>query len=150
MAQYQKALDGTDISPPFFMISPYDDAKVDAAGLAYREIAEGTRPLTDMPEMADMFRDDALALLGFEAGANLDAKGIVQHRCGTCHAGNFPGISRNNFDVADFPNNLTPNMRDKILLRISMPETSRFRMPPLMFSKLNDEQVTAIETALHP
>lgn len=150
MAQYQKALDGTDISPPFYMISPYDEAKVDAAGLAYQEILDGTRPQTDMPEMTHMFRDDAIGYLGFEAGSNLDAKGIVNHRCGTCHAGNFPGISRNNFNVADFPDNLTPDMRAKVLLRVSMPETSRFRMPPLMFSKLNDQQVTAIETALHP
>lgn len=150
MEQYNRALAGTEISTPFFMISPYDEAKVDAAGLAYQEILSGTRPQTDMPEMTELFREDAKGLLGFEAGSNLDAKGIVQHRCGTCHAGNFPGISRNNFDVADFPNNLTPDMRDKILLRISMPETSRFRMPPMIFSKLNDEQVSAIEAAIHP
>lgn len=150
MEQYNRALAGTEISTPFYMISPYDEAKVDAAGLAYQEILAGTRPQTDMPEMTHLFKDDALGFLGFEAGQNLDAKGIVQHRCGTCHAGNFPGISRNNFNVADFPDNLSPDMRDKILLRISMPETSRFRMPPLMFSKLSDEQVSAIEAEIHP
>ena len=144
------ALRGTEISTPFYMISPYDEAKVDEAGLAYQEVLTGTRPQVDMPEMTELFRTEAMPLLGFEAGAGLDAKGIVDHRCGTCHNGDFPGISRNNFDVADFPDNLSPAMRDKILLRITMPETSRFRMPPMIFSKLTDEQVTAIETAIHP
>ena len=148
LEQYNRSIAGTEISTPYFKIDPYDPAKVDAAGLAYREILEGTRPTADMPEMTHMFSDEALEHLGFTAAANLDAKGIINHRCGTCHNGTFPGISRNNFNVADFPDNLSPEMRDKILLRINMPETSRFRMPPVMFSKLNDQQVGTIENAL--
>ena len=149
LAQYERSLAGLEISTPFYLISPYDEAKVDAAGLAYREILEGTRPDTDMPEMTHLFRDDAMAYLGFTAGKDLDAKGIVQHRCGTCHNGLFPGISRNNFDVNDYPDNLPPDMAAKILQRINMPETSRFRMPPLMFSKLTDEQIATIEADLN-
>lgn len=148
LEQYNRSLAGTEISTPYFKIDPYDPQKVDEAGLAYREIIEGTRPVTDMPEMTHMFRDDALEHLGFTAKSDLDAKGVIDHRCGTCHNGKFPGISRNNFNVADFPNNLSAEMRDKILLRINMPETSRFRMPPLMFSKLTDEQIMKVETEL--
>ena len=148
MAQFQKSLDGNDISTPFYMISPYDEAKVDELGAKYAAIMAGTLAPSEMPDMTEMFRDDAMGYLGFRAADGLDAAGVIKHRCGTCHNGDFPGISRNNFDVADFPNNLTPEMKAKILQRITLPETSRLRMPPLMFSKLTPDQIGAIQTEL--
>jgi hypothetical protein len=150
MALYDRAKEGLAISPPFFGISPYDDAKVSAASAAYLAVATGTAGPETMPDMTDLFDQAALPYLGFLPATGADAVQIVQHRCGSCHDGRFPGISRDNFKISQFPDQLDDEMKAKVLARIKLPATDRKRMPPLMFSELKPEHVQTIEAALAP
>lgn len=148
MSLYEKTLIGEMIAVPYHQISPYDPAKITAASESYKAVVAGTAAADTMADMTDVFLDSAIADLGFTAAPGLTAKQIVQHRCGTCHNGTFPGVSRNNFVVSDFPANLTEPMRQKVLQRITLPHSSRLRMPPLMFSELSADQIALIQTEL--
>lgn len=149
LALYANAMAGGAISVPFYMIDPADPAKLAAAATAYKAVIAGTSTPDTMPDMTDLFPDVELGDLGFRAGDGATTGAmVVQHRCGTCHNGTFPGVTRNNFVVADFPNNLPAHMRDKILQRISLSKTSRLRMPPTMFSDLSDTQIELIRADL--
>lgn len=148
MALYEKTLIGEMISVPYHQISPYDPQKVTAASESYKAVMSGTAAADTMPDMTDVFLDEALADMGFTAAPGLDAKQIVMHRCGTCHDGTFPGISRNNFVASDFPDNLTEAMRQKVLQRITLPHSSRLRMPPVLFSELSADQIALIQQEL--
>lgn len=145
---YDRATQGLAISPPFFGINPFDPAKVASAGAAYRAVANGSAGPDTLPDMTDLFAENAKPYLGFVPMMGADAKQIVQHRCGTCHDGRFPGISRDNFKISEFPDQLTAEMKAKVMERINLPVTSRKRMPPIMFSELQAEHVQAIEGAL--
>jgi hypothetical protein len=145
---YREAIAGRAISPPYFGIRPWDEAKVTAASTAYRAVAAGNAGPETLPNMVDLFLDSAKAYLGFTAADGLDAVGIVQHRCGTCHDGRFPGVSRDNLRVANFPNNLAPEMKAKIKERLHKSSIDRLRMPPIVFSELTPAQISAIEAAL--
>ncbi len=145
---YAAAVAGSAISPPYFAISPYDAGKVATASDAYRQVVAGAEPASALPDLHHLFREDAAAHLGFTAAPNLSAQQIVAHRCGTCHDGSFPGISRNAFVVGDFPNNLSADMKARVLERITLPRTSVKRMPPAIFSDLTEEQKDLIRAAL--
>ncbi len=150
MAIYQHSLAGAQIAVPFYEISPYDPAKVLSASEAYKGVViDKTMPDSALPELNELFREDALGYLSFRAGDMLaTSKEVVQHRCGTCHNGTFPGISRNNFDINQYPDGLSPEMKAKILQRIAMPKSSRLRMPPLFFSELTPDQIGLIQQEL--
>jgi hypothetical protein len=145
---YANALQGEAISPPHFGIDPYDREKLLEKVTAYKAVVREGAPADQMPDMNDIFRDDLLDDLGFEAGAGLDAKGIVQHRCGVCHSGSNPDLSRDNFRVQDFPDNLSDSMKQKVRDRINLGKSSTLRMPPTIFTDLAPEQIELVEEAL--
>lgn len=150
MAIYENSLSGQQIAVPFFEISPYDTAKVLAASNAYKEVViDRTAPEATLPEMTELFRDDVLGYLSFEASPMVaSGRDVVLHRCGTCHTGTFPGISRNNFDINQYPDGLSAEMKAKVLQRIALPKTARLRMPPLLFSELTPNQIGLIQNDL--
>lgn len=145
---YDNAVAGDAISPPHYGIDPFDREKLMEKVGAYKDVVNQEVPGSHMPDMNDIFRDDLMDDLGFEAAEGLDAKGIVEHRCGTCHSGSDPLLSRDNFRVQDFPNNLSDSMKRKVVDRINLGKTSKLRMPPTLFSDLAPEQIDAIEGAL--
>lgn len=143
------AVAGEAISPPYWAVSPFDPAKVADAAERYRGVQAGTRPASDMPDLTDLFLESAYPDLGFTAAVEATTgTAIVRHRCGTCHNGKFPGISRNNFDVNDFPDALAPEMKERVRERLRLPATSRLRMPPLLFSELTEEHIAKIEAEM--
>lgn len=148
MGLYENAVTGQMIAPPYFGINPYDDTLVADAGDLYRQVAAGDISESQMPDLTQLFRQDALRYLSFQPAPGLSGTEIVQHRCGTCHDGRFPGISRDNFRIQDFPDNLTDQMKLKITQRIGLNEHSRFKMPPLAFSELSPAEIEAIREAM--
>jgi hypothetical protein len=147
LALYDAAKAGTRISPPHYAIDPFDSGKIQAATDAYQAAVAGD--LAQTPDMTAMFKDSELAYLGFTAADGLDAGGIVQHKCGTCHDGRGgANLTKNNFLVANFPNNLTAEDRARIRARIRLPASDRKRMPPVAFADLDEAQIAAIEAAL--
>lgn len=149
LALHAQALAGEAISPPHWSVSPFDAAKVASASSTYRAIAAGTEPRSAMPDLTDLFLESAYPDLGFTA-ANEAVTGadVVRHRCGTCHNGLVPGLLRNTFDVHDYPDALSETMRQRILERIRLPKSDPLRMPPVLFSELDETHLQMIEADL--
>ena len=102
-----------------------------------------------VPDMTALFSQSEFGDLGFQASP-LATSGtmVVQHRCGYCHDGLFPGTSRNNFDVSEFPAQLSSLEQANILARIRLPVSDLARMPPSQFTDLTEAQIEMIEISL--
>ena len=147
-ALYANAVAGQAISVPFYDSDPTDPRYLAEATRLYMAIRAGG-DASIAPDMSAVFAEQNLGDLGFRATDSAkDGLTVVQHRCGTCHDGRFPGISRNNFDWHDFPNNLPAGERDKILMRIRLTDDNVYKMPPTLFSSLTEHQKQLIEQAL--
>jgi hypothetical protein len=151
LALHEAARAGEAISPPYWAVSPFDPVKVASASLAYRGVRSGDRPASAAPDLTDLFLESAYPDLGFTA-ANEATTGadVVRHRCGTCHNGKATGTLRNGFDVHDYPTNLSPQMKARVLERIRLPDHDVQRMPPLLFSELGEAHLSLIAADLEP
>jgi len=145
---YGNAVDGVAIPPPYFGISPFDNDLVDDYAKRYREIAAGTRAESDMPDLTELYREDVKRWISFQPAANADATQIIRHACSTCHDGRFPLGSRSNFNVNDFPDNLTAEMRSTIVDRITQPAHSAHKMPPNLSMRLSPAEIGLIRDAI--
>ena len=149
LALYDTAVAGQAISPPFYDVDPFDKSYVKEATRRYVDVMKHGADPAFVPDMSAIFPDSELGDLGFRATDSATTGiTVVQHRCGTCHDGRFPGISRANFDWHDFPNNLPAGERDKILMRIRLGDDNVYKMPPTLFSNLTEKQIELIEQTL--
>ncbi len=145
---YDAAVAGAAISPPYFGIDPFDRDAIIEKVSAYRAVVSGDAPRSSMPDLNDVFRDDAHDELGFEPAEGLDAKGIVMHRCGSCHTDRGTDLSRDNFVATDFPDRLTERQKDAVANRIRLGKSSLLRMPPTLFSDLAPEHIDTVLRAI--
>jgi hypothetical protein len=151
LSAYEQALAGRIMAPPYFGIDPFDPDKVQAAIEGYASALAGNRE--QMPDVGALYRDGAQPFIGLVApdainGQAVSVKQVVTYKCGTCHNGLFPGISRNEFVADDFPDRLTAAQRARVLERINASDTSPLRMPPVLFGDLSGSQKAAIAGAL--
>lgn len=145
---YQNAIDGNAISVPSYEIDPSDPTLRRVASDRYVN-ALGGQPGAGFPNMAAIYNPGDLGDLGFQATrAAKTGRDVVAHRCAFCHNGKFPGISRNNFDWRDFPDNLSAGERQAILSRIRLDRADPHRMPPVQFCDLTEHQIELIEASL--
>ena len=63
-----------------------------------------------------------------------------------CHDDRFP--TKNSFRAADFPGQLTAEMKAQITYRINLSDAHRWRMPPKMIADLTSAEKRLIELAL--
>ena len=143
---FDGALRGEMIPPPHYSINPFDSDKIALAKRKYRAVAFGGADPELLPDMTDLFKDEELGHLSFKPAARLSAKEIVEHRCMICHDDRFP--TKNSFRAADFPGQLTAEMKAKITYRINLPDAHRWRMPPKMIADLTSAEKRLIELAL--
>lgn len=145
---YDKAVRGAAIPPPHYMIDPFDPDLVEDYGYLYRRIRDGLTGASNMPDLTSVFRTDEERYLSFRPAEGLDAVGIVQHACGTCHDGRFPDISRNNFRIQDFPDGLSSDMRKNIAARLTAQPSSILKMPPPLATRLSNDEIELVLDAL--
>lgn len=143
---FNGALQGKMIPPPHYSINPFDPEKVALAKRKYRAVAFGGVAPESLPDMTDLFKDKELGYLSFKPADGLTARQIVEHRCMICHDDRFPAKSA--FRAADFPGQLTGEMKARIAYRINLPNTHRWRMPPTMSADLTAAEKRLIESAL--
>lgn len=143
---FNGALQGKMIPPPHYSINPFDPEKVGRAKRKYRAVAFGGAAPESLPDMTDLFRDTELGYLSFKPADGLTERQIVEHRCMICHDDRFPAKSA--FRAADFPRQLTGEMKARIAYRINLPNSDRRRMPPKMFADLTALEKRLIESAL--
>jgi len=141
-ALYDRAVAGEIIPPPFQDIEVTDPDKLRSMSAAYAAFVAGSR--ADLPDIRDVFRDDALAGMSFVPAAGLDARGILKHACAQCHNGKLdPTISRAKFNAFDV-DALSGEQRQAIIERLTLPPESRFRMPPAQFRDLPPAELETV------
>lgn len=144
---YANALAGSAISVPSYKADPFDPFLLGLATTRYLAVKSGMPG--SVPNMSALYADRDFGDLGFRAADSAKTGiDVVQHRCAGCHSGKFPGISRNNFDVHQFPGQLSPAERALVLARIRLDAANPKRMPPAQFSDLTEAQIGMIETSL--
>jgi hypothetical protein len=150
LEMYEAAQQGKTIdAPPHFAISPFVKDAVARASAAYREVAAGRQPPDALPSVTRGLWDEAgLRYIGYKPAAGLDARGIVLHVCSPCHDGRFPGVSRDNFRAADFPDRLDEEMRARVVHRLGLAKDDPLLMPPLIASELEPEEIEKVRAAL--
>jgi hypothetical protein len=147
---YDAAEQGKSIdAPPHFAILPFARDRLDAASASYRAVASGQAPASTMPSVTRGLWDDvALRTIGYRPGPGLDAKGMVQHVCGPCHDGRFPGQSRDRFRASNFPAGLTPELRTLVTARLVLGHDDAQLMPPVIAGELDATEIQQIQAAL--
>jgi hypothetical protein len=152
LSMYAAAEQGTTIdAPPHFVIEPFDPNLIESVRLAYLAVASGHASASTLPSVTrGLWDDDALRYIGYKPGKGLDASGMVRHVCGPCHDGRFPGQSRDNFRVADFPDGLSAEMKAKVLARVALGREDPLLMPPVIAGELDAAEIQQIQAALAP
>ncbi len=149
-AMYEQAKQGKTIdAPPHFAISPFAKDRVAAASTAYRAVASGQAPPSSLPNVTrGLFDDAALRYIGYKPAAGLDARGMVNHVCAPCHDGRFPGMSRDNFRVSDFPDGLSAELRATVAARVGLAKDDPRLMPPVIAAELEAGEIQQIQAAV--
>ena len=143
-ALYDRAVEGEIIPPPFRDIEVTDPNKLTTMSGAYASFVGGGR--TDLPDIRDVFRDDALAGMSFVPAASLDARGVFKHACAQCHNDKLDqSLTRARFNAFDV-DNLTSAQQQMVIERLLA--SGRDRMPPPQFRDLPDEDLRKLLTFL--
>lgn len=139
-ALYANAVAGTAIAVPYHGIPQTDPAKTSAMIQAYQQTMAGSMPRAQMPDIRDIFRDDALADMSIRPKPGLDGRGIMKHMCTTCHNSRLDQtLSRARFDVEKL-DQMSREVRDEAIRRLRLPDEDRKKMPPTRFHALSDAE----------
>jgi mono/diheme cytochrome c family protein len=135
---YDRALAGEMIPPPFHDVKITDPTKLVQMSSAYVAFIEGRS--SELPNIRDVIRDDALAAMSLVPAAGLDARGLLKHACAQCHNPRLnQDISRAKFNALDV-DSLSDAQRSTIIERLTLPTAHRQHMPPHRFRDLSSEQ----------
>lgn len=137
-----------------FIPTPYHDAKVTDPGklatmtAAYNQVRAGRLPPSALPDIRDVFLDDALSDLTFRPAPGLDGKGILVQMCTQCHNTRLDQkISRANFRTDDL-DAMSRAEKDEAIRRLTLPATSVRHMPPQRFRELSDAELDLVVNEL--
>jgi hypothetical protein len=139
-AIYERAKRGEAISVPYHDVKVTDPDKLAAATLAYAEHREGRLPPEQLPDLADVFPEDAglLARMGFVTEPDLDGEGVLMQACAQCHNRRLDQtLSRARFDV-DLEG-LSRAAKDLAIARVSLALDDPAVMPPARFRRLGEQ-----------
>ena len=93
-----------------------------------------------LPDIRDVFLDDALRDMGFAPKAGADGKTLLAEMCQECHNANLdPTLSRDRFRV-DQLDQMSRAERDLAIARIRLPLDTRLTMPPTLFRTVTADE----------
>jgi mono/diheme cytochrome c family protein len=99
-AIYANTVRGLDIAVPYHDVKVTDPQKLAMATATYLKVQSGLSPASSLPDIRDVFLDEAIREMGFAPEAGLDARGLFLQVCHQCHNSDVTGqISRANFNV---------------------------------------------------
>jgi hypothetical protein len=138
---YQNFLSGDVIPPPYQTVRITDDTKLQAMTNAYAQVRLGQAPASSLPNIADVFADDALQGLGVHPAPSSDGQGILVQMCQRCHNGTLDSsLPRARFDVTKL-SSMSRAEKDLAITRLETSKTSSQLMPPTRFGELTDAQI---------
>jgi len=141
-ALYDSAVAGSFIATPYHDVKVTDPDKLSHMTSAYQQFLAGT--LTDLPDLRDVFLDDALRDLGFAPKLGLDGHGLLVQMCQECHNANLdPTVTRDRF-LVDKLDQMSTDEKQLAIKRLQLPTSTRLRMPPMLFRTITDEERQAM------
>ncbi len=141
-ALYEAAAAGQFIATPYHDVKVTDPDKLAHMTSAYQDYLAGT--LKDLPDLRDVFLDDALRDLGFAPKAGLDGRGLLVQMCQECHDQDLdPTVSRDRF-LVDQLDRMSAAEKQLAIQRLQLPASTRLRMPPMLFKTITDEERRAM------
>ena len=145
---YSASAAGQFISVPYRDVKVTDPDKLAFASDAYRKVADGRSPASDLPDIRRVFLDSALTEMSMRPSAGATGKEILVQACAQCHNGKLDSsISRGRFDVTKL-DALSPAAKQAALARMKLPASNRLHMPPAMFRTIPDDALKIVETEL--
>ncbi len=136
-AIYDHAVAGQFIAPPYHDVKVTDTAKLTNMTQIYQQWMGGK---ADLPDIRDVFLDEALRDLSFAPKAGLDGRGLLTQMCQQCHNANLdPTISRDKF-LVDQLDQMTRAEKDVAITRLDPNEQTFKRMPPLLFHTITQAE----------
>jgi hypothetical protein len=135
---YANAASGAFIATPYHDVKVTDATKVATMASAYRGWL--SNPSSVLPDIRDVFLDEGLRDMGFAPAGGATGRELLQQMCQQCHNANLdPTISRENF-LVDQLGTMTRSEKDLAIQRLGLPETTRLRMPPMLFRTITSEE----------
>lgn len=146
---YARAVRGEAIPPPYHDVKVTDPDKLASATRALRAHRAGS--LEALPDIRDVFDDDALPGMSHRPMSGLSGREILVHACAQCHNPRLDqGLSRAGFDALRL-DALSAAQREHAVERMLLPPDHRGHMPPRLFRALSaEERAAAIEALLRP
>jgi hypothetical protein len=141
-ATYMGGAAGQFIAAPYHDVKVTDPDRLAAASRAYLAWASGKT--NGLPEIGDVFLDDALRDLSFAPQAGLDGRGLIVQLCSQCHNSRLdPTISRERF-LVDQLDSMSRMEKDIAIMRLGMDPSTRLFMPPALFHTVTDDDKVAM------
>jgi hypothetical protein len=142
------SLTGDAIPPPYHDAKAYDALKLSGAADAYRSATTGALPLASLPDLRDVFLDDALVELSVRPPPDASGREILVQMCKDCHNASVdPTLSRARFDATAL--DAMPSAEKlEAIARLRLPPDTRLRMPPVMFRSLSEEEIAKVVAEL--
>jgi hypothetical protein len=129
---YEKAIRGSAISVPYHDVKITDPAKLAKATAAYQAYRNGTMAAAALPDLRDVFPDDAMRLseMGVGTDPRLDGPALLIQTCSQCHNSSLDqSLTRARFrpDLAA----MSREEKDVAIARMMLPPSDPLAMPPL-------------------
>jgi mono/diheme cytochrome c family protein len=141
---YALSLGGQSIPPPYHDIKVTDPSKLQSAATAYKSVMAGTMPGSQLPDIRDIFLDQALSDLSFRPAPNQSGAQILTQQCQQCHNSNLDqSQTRERFRVDDLAN-MTAEEKKLAIHRLQLPRDSFRKMPPPRFRELSDAEIQLV------
>jgi mono/diheme cytochrome c family protein len=147
-ALYDAYLGGVAIPPPYHDFRVTDAAKLAAMTDAYNAVRGGSMPADQLPDITDVFLDEALPDMTIRPRPGATGEEILRQMCIQCHNSRLDQtISRAKFNVEDLA--AIPAAEKAVAIeRLTSPKDSAKLMPPARFRELSDDEIALAIGAL--
>lgn len=145
-AIYDVAVRGDAIPPPYHDVQVTDPDKLEEMTRALIDFRTGASPL--MPDLREVFAEEALAGMSHRPKPGLSGEEILVHACAQCHNERLDqSLSRARFDPKRL-DDLSEADRELAIERLLLPVEDRLHMPPHLFRDLSPEELDKAVAAL--
>lgn len=143
---YANAVNGQFIATPYHDVKVTDPDKLASAAAQYADYL--ARRSSTIPDIRDVFLDDALRDLGFAPKAGIDGRTLLAQMCQECHnVGLDPGVTRDRF-LVDQLDQMSRDEKDLAITRLDLGIDTRLVMPPTLYRTITDDERKAMITEL--
>ncbi len=139
---YSNAVNGQFIATPYHDVKVTDPDKLASAAAQYA--AYLARQQSTLPDIRDVFLDDALRDLGFAPKAGIDGRTLLAQMCQECHNAKLdPAVTRDHF-LVDRLDTMSRDEKDLAITRLELGIDTRLVMPPTLFRTITDDERQAM------